>query len=151
MTVLALVPWFHWFLAFHIMSFTAWMAGMFYLPRLFVYHCQTRPGTEESERFKVMEVKLLRFIINPAMISTWAFGILLALTPGTVSWSAPWWWTKLAALLGMQLFHAYCAFTRKQFLADRRPHTEKFYRALNEVPTVLFIIIVLAVVVWRTA
>jgi putative membrane protein len=127
------------------------MAGLFYLPRLFVYHTQTKPGTEESERFKVMEVKLLRLIINPAMISTWLFGILLVLTPGTVSWSAPWWWTKLAALLGLQLFHAFCAYTRKQFLHDRRPKSEKFYRAINEIPTILFLIIVLSVVVWRTA
>ena len=81
----ALAPAFHWLLAFHIISFTAWMAGMFYLPRLYVYHCQTTPGTAESERFKVMEVKLLRLIINPAMIATWIFGILLILTP--VPWT----------------------------------------------------------------
>ncbi len=98
MIIPALAPAFHWLLAFHIISFTAWMAGMFYLPRLYVYHCQTTPGTAESERFKVMEVKLLRLIINPAMIATWVFGILLILTPGAVDWHAPWWWTKLTCV-----------------------------------------------------
>ena len=147
MTIAALAPWFRWFLAFHIISFTAWMAGMFYLPRLFVYHCQTIPGTAESERFKVMEAKLMRIIINPAMISTFLFGILLILTPGAVNWHAPWWWTKLTALFFMTGFHGAMSRWRKDFLNDRNTRPEKFYRIANEVPTILFIIIVLAVVV----
>ena len=147
MTIAAFTPWFHWFLAFHIISFTAWMAGMFYLPRLFVYHCQTIPGTAESERFKVMEAKLMRIIINPAMIATFLFGILLILTPGTVNWHAPWWWTKLTALFLMTGFHGVMSRWRKDFLNDRNTRPEKFYRIANEVPTILFIIIVLAVVV----
>jgi len=147
MTITALIPFFHWLLAFHIMSFTAWMAGMFYLPRLYVYHCQTVPGTAESERFKVMEAKLLRLIINPAMISTYIFGILLILTPGAVNWHAAWWWTKLIAVLLMTGFHGACSKWRKNFLNDRNTKSEKFYRIANEVPTILFIIIVLVVVV----
>jgi putative membrane protein len=147
MTITALIPFFHWLLAFHIISFTAWMAGMFYLPRLYVYHCQTVPGTAESERFKVMEAKLLRLIINPAMISTYIFGILLILTPGAVNWHATWWWTKLIAVLLMTGFHGACSKWRKNFLNDRNTKSEKFYRIANEVPTVLFIIIVLVVVV----
>ena len=146
MTIEAFAPWFHWFLAFHIISFTAWMAGMFYLPRLYVYHCQTTPGTAESERFKVMEVKLLRMIINPAMIATFIFGTLLILTPGAVDWHAAWWWTKLACVFLMTGFHGALSRWRKDFLNDRNTRSEKFYRIANEIPTVLFIIIVLVVV-----
>jgi protoporphyrinogen IX oxidase len=147
MIIPALAPAFHWLLAFHIISFTAWMAGMFYLPRLYVYHCQTVPGTADSERFKVMEVKLLRLIINPAMISTWIFGILLVLTPGAVNWHATWWWTKLTCVILMTVFHAFLSRWRKDFRNDRNKRPERFYRIANEVPTILFIIIVLCVVV----
>lgn len=147
MTIAALLPFFRWVLAFHIISFTCWMAGMFYLPRLYVYHCQTTPGTAESERFKVMEVKLLRLIINPAMIATYIFGILLVLTPGAVNWHAAWWWTKIVAVLLMTGCHGAFSRWRKDFLNDRNTRPEKFYRIANEIPTILFIIIVLAVVV----
>jgi putative membrane protein len=146
MVVDAFAPWFHWFLAFHIISFTAWMAGMFYLPRLYVYHCQTTPGSAESERFKVMEVKLLRMIVNPAMIATFVFGTLLILTPGAVDWHAAWWWTKLVCVFLMTGFHGALSRWRKDFLNDRNTRSEKFYRIANEIPTVLFIIIVLVVV-----
>jgi putative membrane protein len=146
MTVEAFAPWFHWFLAFHIISFTCWMAGMFYLPRLYVYHCQTTQGTAESERFKVMEVKLLRMIINPAMIATYIFGTLLILTPGAVNWHAAWWWTKIICVLLMTGFHGALSRWRRDFLNDRNTHSEKFYRIVNEIPTILFIIIVLVVV-----
>ena len=143
----SLLPFFHWFLALHIMSFTAWMAGMFYLPRLFVYHCQTIPGSAESERFKVMERRLLKQIINPAMISTFIFGVLLVLTPGAVNWAAAWWWMKIIALVLMFGFHGACSRWRRDFLNDANKKSEKFYRVANEVPTLLFIIIVVAVVV----
>jgi putative membrane protein len=146
MVIEAFAPWFHWFLAFHIICFTAWMAGMFYLPRLYVYHCQTTPGTAESERFKVMEVKLLRLIINPAMIATFVFGTLLILTPGAVDWHAAWWWTKLVCVFLMTGFHGALSRWRKDFLSDRNRRSEKFYRIANEIPTILFIIIVLVVV-----
>lgn len=146
MVVEAFAPWFHWFLAFHIICFTAWMAGMFYLPRLYVYHCQTAPGSAESERFKVMEAKLLRLIINPAMIATYIFGTFLILTPGAVNWHAAWWWTKIICVLLMTGFHGALSRWRRDFLNDRNTRPEKFYRMANEVPTVLFIIIVLVVV-----
>jgi putative membrane protein len=147
MTFLALAPWFRWELAFHIMSFTAWMAGLFYLPRLYVYHCQVTPGSAESARFKVMERRLLQQITTPAMVSTWLFGILLILTPGAVDWSAPWWWTKLVGILLMSGFTGACSKWRRNFLNDANTKPERFYRIANEVPTILFIIIVIAVIV----
>ena len=147
MSFQALIPYFQWFLAFHILCFTAWMAGMFYLPRLYVYHCKTVPGAADSERFKVMERRLLRQIINPAMIGTVIFGVLLALTPGAVNWSAGWWWTKIVALVLMFGFHGACSRWRRDFANEANRHSEKFYRIANEIPTILFIIIVLAVVV----
>lgn len=94
-------PWMLWIKAFHIMSMVAWMAGLFYLPRLFVYHCQVAVGSAESERFKVMEYKLLRMIMLPAMCSTFLFGGLLAIMPGLIDWHAGWWLTKLAAVFGL--------------------------------------------------
>ncbi|HEY1858380.1 CopD family protein [Acidocella sp.] len=146
MTIDALVPFFRIILACHIVSFTAWMAGMFYLPRLYVYHCQVAPGSAESARFKVMERRLLRQITNPAMAATWIFGILLVLTPGAVNWHAAWWWTKLICVVLMSGFHGACSKWRRNFLNDANTKSEKFYRIANEVPTVLFVIIVFSVV-----
>ena len=136
-----------WLKAFHIIAVIAWMAGMLYLPRLFAYHCAAEKGSIQSETFKVMERRLLRLIINPAMIATFIFGILLILTPGAVNWDAAWWWTKLAAVLLMTGFHGALSRWRRDFLNDRNTKSEKFYRIANEVPTILFIIIVLVVVV----
>jgi putative membrane protein len=147
MTFDALVPFYRWELAFHILSFTAWMAGLFYLPRLYVYHCQVKAGSEESARFKVMERRLLKQITTPAMIATWVFGILLVLTPGAVDWHAAWWWTKLICVVLMSGFHGACSKWRKNFLNDANVKPERFYRIANEVPTVLFVVIVLCVVV----
>lgn len=147
MTFPVLLPYFQWFLAAHIICFTAWMAGMFYLPRLYVYHCKTKQGDAESERFKVMERRLLRQIINPAMIGTLIFGILLVLSPGAVNWHAAWWWVKIVALVLMFGFHGACSRWRRDFANDANRHSEKFYRIANEIPTILFIIIVIAVVV----
>ena len=86
-----------WTKAFHVIAVIAWMAGMFYLPRLYVYHCDVRRGSVESERFKVMERRLMKQIVNPAMIAAWTFGVMLALTPGVLGWSDGWWWVKLAS------------------------------------------------------
>jgi putative membrane protein len=147
MTIDALVPFYRWELALHIISFTAWMAGLFYLPRLYVYHCQVAPGSAESARFKVMERRLLKQITTPAMIATWVFGILLVLTPGAVNWHAAWWWTKLTCVVLMSGFHGACSAWRKRFLNDANVKPERFYRIANEVPTVLFVVIVLSVVV----
>lgn len=146
MTIDALVPCFRYILALHIISFTAWMAGLFYLPRLYVYHCQVAPGSAESARFKIMEYRLLKQITTPAMIATWTFGILLVLTPGAVDWSAAWWWTKLTCVLLMSGFHGACSKWRRNFASDSNTKPEKFYRFANEVPTILFVIIVLSVV-----
>ncbi len=100
----------------------------------------------ESARFKVMERRLLKQIMIPAMIATWVFGILLVLTPGAVDWGAAWWWTKLLSVILMSGFHGACSKWRKGFLNDANVKSEKFYRVANEVPTVLFLVIVFAVV-----
>jgi putative membrane protein len=147
MTIPALLPFYPWIKAFHVISIIAWMAGMLYLPRLFVYHCETTPGSEGSERFKVMERRLFKQIINPAMVATFLFGILLVLTPGVIDWHAGWWHVKLAAVLLMSAFHGNLSAWRRAFLEDRNTRSAKFYRIANEVPTVLLVIIVIMVIV----
>ncbi len=136
-----------WTKAFHIISVIAWMAGMFYLPRLYVYHCDAPVGSVQSETFKVMEHKLLRFIINPAMAAAFIFGGLLLITPGIVDWSQGWVHAKLTFVLLMGAFHGALSRWRKDFAADRNRRSPKFYRLANEVPTVLMILIVIMVVV----
>lgn len=136
-----------WFKAFHLIAVMSWMAGMLYLPRLYVYHASADKGSELSETFKIMERKLLRIIINPAMILSWGFGLaMLAANPGLLS-SGGWMHAKLAALVLMQVFHAFLARWRKAFLHDRNTYSESFYRKVNEIPTVLMIMIVIMVVV----
>lgn len=142
--LIALYPW---VTAFHLISVIAWMAAMFYLPRLYVYHCQVPVGSTESERFKIMERRLLKQIMTPAMIATWFFGVLLILTPGVVLWSQPWWYVKFAAVILLSGFHGASSKWRKDFLHDRNQRPETFYRYANEVPTVLMIIIVIMVIV----
>jgi putative membrane protein len=145
MSVLAgLYPWIK---ALHIISVVAWMAGLLYLPRLFVYHAGARPGSEASETFKVMERRLLRGIMNPAMIATYSFGILLAATPGVVDWARGWIYMKLVAVAALTLLHHYLGLWRKDFAADANRRTTRFYRVANEVPTVLLLLIVIMVVV----
>jgi len=129
------------------MSLIAWMAAMFYLPRLFVYHCMLVPGTPESERFKVMERRLFKRIMNPAMIATWIFGVLLVLTPGIIDWHAGWWHVKLLMVLLMSGFHGAASKWRREFLEDRNTRPQRFYRIANEVPTVLMMVIVIMVIV----
>ncbi|WP_339633079.1 protoporphyrinogen oxidase HemJ [uncultured Sneathiella sp.] len=136
-----------WVKALHIISVIAWMAGMFYLPRLFVYHSDAEIGSDMSETFKIMERRLLRGIINPAMIFTFFFGGLLLLTPGIVDWSEPWIWLKLTLVFLMGWFHGELSKWRKQFEADKNTRPAKFYRLVNEIPTVLVIGIVILVVV----
>ena len=145
MTVLvALEPWIK---AFHIIAIIAWMAGLLYLPRLYVYHCEVKPGSSESERFKVMERRLLKQIINPAMFATWGFGILLVLTPGVIDWHAGWWHVKLAAVILLTGFHGAISKWRRDFLEDRNTRPARFYRIANEVPTLLMLVIVIMVIV----
>lgn len=134
-----------WLKALHIIAVIAWMAGMLYLPRLYVYHARAAKGSELSETFKVMERRLLRAIINPAMIAAWIFGLSLA-WEGDL-WAEGWFHAKLALLLLMQIVHAALARWRRQFAVDANRHSEKFYRIMNEVPTLLLIGIVILVVV----
>jgi protoporphyrinogen IX oxidase len=143
----ALSPFYPWIKAFHIISIIAWMAALLYLPRLFVYHCETIAGSAESERFKVMECRLLKQIATPAMISAWTFGVLLVLTPGVINWGWGWWHVKLAAVILLSGFHGLLARWRRDFLLDRNVRPQRFYRMINEVPTLLMVIIVIMVVV----
>lgn len=134
-----------WTKAFHIMAVISWMAGLFYLPRLFVYHVEQVEGRDEV--FEMMELKLLRVIMNPAMIATWVFGLCLVFTPGLVNWGEVWPWVKAAGVLVMTWYHHWLALRRKDFVAGRNSLTGRQYRMMNEVPTVLMVVIVLAVVV----
>lgn len=134
-----------WLKAFHVVAVIAWMAGMLYLPRLFVYHCAAEPGSPQSETFKVMERRLLKAIINPAMGATWVLGLWLAWSAGW--WQAGWLHAKLALVLVMSAVHGLFARWVKDFAADRNTHPQRFYRLVNEVPTVLMIAIVILVVV----
>ena len=147
MTLDILAPWYPWTKALHLLSVFAWMAGLFYLPRLFVYHSQVPVGSARAELFKVMERRLLRGIMNPAMIAAWLFGTLLVLTPGVVDWRAGWWHGKLAGIVVMTVFHHHLGLARKDLLADRRRHSERYWRAMNEVPTLALILIVVMVIV----
>ena len=137
----ALYPWMK---AFHIIAVIAWMAGMLYLPRLFVYHCETKPGTAEYERFKVMERKLMRVIINPSMIATWALGLALAFGLGV--WSEGWFHLKFALVVVLSGIHGMLSRWRRDFEHARNTKTQRFYRIVNEVPAVLMIGIVILVV-----
>jgi len=134
-----------WLKALHIIAVIAWLAGMLYLPRLFVYHCSAAPGSVQSETFKVMERRLLRAIINPAMVASWVLGLWLAWSGNFLS--APWLHGKLVLVLVMSGVHGMLARWMKDFAADRNRHTQKFFRIMNEVPTVLMIGIVILVVV----
>jgi putative membrane protein len=142
-----LASWYPWIKALHIISVMAWMAGMLYLPRLFVYHAEAEPGSVQSETFKTMERRLLRAIINPAMIASILFGGLLAGIPGLVDWSQAWIWVKLAAVLGLVVAHHFFARWRKEFAEDRNRRPAGFYRKVNEVPTLALIVVVIMVVV----
>lgn len=134
-----------WLKALHVISVIAWMAGMLYLPRLYVYHCEATPGSKESETFKVMERRLLRAIINPAMGATWIFGISIAWLGH--HWDQPWFWAKVVLVLGMQGAHGGLARWQRDFAEDRNRHSQRFYRFINEVPTLLMIGIVILVIV----
>ena len=136
-----------WIKSFHIISVIAWMAGILYLPRLYVYHCDVESGSQQSEIFKVMERRLLRAIMNPAMGATFFFGILLILAPGIVDWSVAWPWLKSALVMAMMAVHIALSRWRKHFAIDKNRHSRNFYRAMNEVPTALLIAIVLVVVI----
>lgn len=137
-----------WMKSLHIMAVIAWMAGLFYLPRLYVYHAeQSKPGDSRDDVFQTMEHKLLKVIMNPAMIVTWVVGLWLVFTPGIVEWTAVWPYLKAAAVIAMTWFHMWLAKRRKDFVTGDNSLSGRQYRMMNEVPTVLMIIIVLSVVV----
>jgi putative membrane protein len=133
-----------WLKAFHIIAVISWMAGMLYLPRLFVYHCEAETGSRQSETFKTMERRLLRFIMTPAMIVTWVLGLWLAWVGGL--FTAPWLHAKLALVILMSGAHGMMSRFVKDFAADSNRKSQKFYRIFNEVPTVLMILVVLLAV-----
>ena len=136
-----------WVKSLHVMAVISWMAGLFYLPSLFVYHAERgQNGAEPAASFDIMEEKLLRMIMNPAMVVTWLAGLALVLTPGVVVWSDLWPWSKAAGVLAMTWFHMWLAGQRKalsrgQGLSGRR------YRIMNELPTLFMVVIVLSVIV----
>jgi putative membrane protein len=136
-----------WTKSFHVISVVAWMAGLFYLPRLFVYHAEEVAGGPAEALFGTMERRLLRAIMNPAMIATWTFGLLLVFTPGIVDWSQVWPWTKAAAVLAMTWFHHWLGARRKEFAAGQNRLSGRRYRIMNEVPTLLLVVIVVSVIV----
>jgi protoporphyrinogen IX oxidase len=133
--------------AFHVIAIIAWMAGLLYLPRLFVYHAQSKTGSEQSEIFKVMERRLLRYITTPAMLASWVLGLALAFS-GVIDWSKDGWFhAKLFLVLLLSAYHGLLAKWTKDFALDRNTHSARFYRIANEVPTLLMILIVILVVV----
>src|SRR5436305_2111339 len=136
---------YEWIKALHVIAVIAWMAGMLYLPRLFVYHCEAPAGSAQSETFKLMERRLLKAIINPAMVVTWLAGLYLAFAGNL--FSAHWLHAKLLLVIAMSAMHGFLARTVKDFAADRNLRPPIFYRIINEIPTVLMVGIVILVVV----
>lgn len=144
----ALIVTYPWIKALHVVAIVSWMAGLLYLPRLFVYHAERAgPGSELSETFKVMERRLLKVIMRPAMIAVWILGLTLAVTPGVVDWGAGWIYVKLAAVLALTWFHHWLLARGKDFAADRNSVPARRYRLMNELPTVALVIIAIMVVV----
>lgn len=136
-----------WTKAFHVMAVISWMAGLFYLPRLFVYHAERgMDAGEPRESLQIMEYKLLRVIMGPASIATWIAGLALVFTPGIVDWTMVWPWTKAAAVVAMTIFHHWLMIERKK-LTRGEGSTGRRYRMMNEVPTLLMVVIVLSVIV----
>lgn len=137
-----------WIKAFHVIAVIAWMAGLFYLPRLYVYHAENAgKGSDLDRLFQVMERRLLKAIMNPAMIASWSLGLCLVLTPGVVDWGSIWPWSKGAAVLGMTWFHMWLGARRKDFAAGMNTRSGRTFRIMNEVPTLLLIVIVISVIV----
>lgn len=141
-----MVSYFVWFKVAHIVSVISWMAGMFYLPRLYVYHCQATVGSPMDTTFQKMEYRLLKYIINPSMIFTYVFGIIVAYIYGFEALEG-WFHIKMLAVLGLTILHVLFSIWRKDFAAGSNKHSEKFYRIINEVPVLLMIIAVIMVVV----
>ena len=135
-----------WLKACHIIAVIAWLAGLLYLPRLFVYHCEAEPGSKRSEMLKVMERRLLRAIMTPAMVGTFVFGAAMLIEPRFET-TEGWFHVKLASVLALAVLHGLMARWRKDFAADKNTRSQRFYRIANEAPAVLMIAIVILVVV----
>ncbi len=141
-----LVALYPWIKSLHVISFVAWMAGLFYLPRLFVYHVEASEDARVTDAlFETMELKLLRVIMTPAMVATWTFGLLL-IAAGAVDWAAVWPYTKAIGVIGMTWFHMWCARQRRLLANHASNQAGSFYRKMNEVPTLLLVLIVVSVV-----
>lgn len=136
-----------WILSFHLISVMFWMAGMYYLPRLYVYHAEAYETGEAVATFEVMELKLLKIIINPAMIAAWIFGLLLLFSPGLIASGGYWLPVKLLAVVILSGYHGFLARWRKQFLTGQPPHSSVFFRKINEIPPILTVLIVIMVIV----
>jgi len=143
-----LIAMYPWLKAGHIISVISWMAGIFYLPRLFVHHSEKVEVPSQTDRlFSIMESKLLKVIMTPAMLTTWGFGLSLAVIPGVLDWSDIWPWVKLMSIIAMTWFHFWLAKRQRNFELGDNQLTGKTYRIMNEVPTVLLLVIVIMVVV----
>ncbi len=138
--------WYLWIKALHVMSIIAWMAGLLYLPRLFVYHCEVETGSDQSETLKIMERRLLRGIMNPAMIAAWVFGSMMVVYQAATGFEG-WLHVKLLAVVLMTVFHHMAGRWRKDFLADQNQRSQRYFRIMNEVPAVLMVVIVIMVIV----
>lgn len=136
-----------WVRALHVISVIAWMAGLLYLPRLFVYHCSAAVGSEQSQTFKVMERRLYRGIMTPAMIASWIFGLWLAFGFGLIDFSEGWMWLKAGLVIALTGVHGVFGHWRRALAEDRNQKSSGFFRAINEVPTVIMILVVIAVIV----
>ena len=143
-----LIAMYPWLKAGHIISVISWMAGIFYLPRLFVHHSEKVEVPSQTDRlFSIMESKLLKVIMTPAMLTTWGFGLSLAVIPGVLDWSDIWPWVKLISIIAMTWFHFWLAKRQRDFELGNNQLTGKTYGIINEVPTVLLLVIVIMVVV----
>ena len=138
---------YRWLLAFHIIAVISWMAGMLYLPRLFVYHSQTTPGTPEYERFGVMERKLMRGIMLPSAVLTWLLGITMLWLTDWAFMAEGWLHVKLLGVVILTVMHHMCIRWRRGFAEGRNPHSERFYRMVNEVPALILLVILVMVIV----
>lgn len=136
-----------WIKALHVMSVIAWMAGLLYLPRLFVYHVDADVGSDKSETFKIMERRLMRGIMNPAMMASVLFGLILMAASGPAIWHTVWFPVKAAAVVVLMVMHVLCGKWRRAFAEDRNRHSGRFYRFMNEAPAVLMVVIVIMVIV----
>ena len=143
----ALVAAYPWVKALHIIAVIAWIAGLLYLPRLYVYHAGVPAQSSRAAMLEIMERRLLRAIILPAAVMTYGFGLVLAAIPGVIDWHRGWIWAKLGLVALLTVFHILLAYWHRGFAAGKNPHPPKFYRFINELPTIIMIAIVLLVVV----